>query len=234
MPTDRNSRGALFYILLGAICVVPMALCVLASRNAFDTETCVVYFFIALFVAVAFSDLLLVYNPKGDNPKKDKLAVAFAVLTGISVFGLAAAFFLLFVGGQTWATVLFALFLSLLCHLVPGFLVWQIFVGSQRVSGTFRAGDSQRQDGAFRFWKEGASQDGGAGGSGLDKWIASLDPTKDYYGKHGEFARNDDSWGSSEYIRQFHNADPGCDLSDHFDWQEITDAETDGFLDDDK
>ena len=66
-----------------------------------------------------------------------------------------------------------------------------------------------------------------------EDWLDDYDMTKDYYGKHGEFDKNDDAWGTSEYIRQFHNDDPDMDLSDHFDWQERMDAESDGYLDED-
>ena len=58
------------------------------------------------------------------------------------------------------------------------------------------------------------------------------DMTKDYLGKHGEFDYNDEARRISEDIQQFHNANPDADLSDHYYWEDILNAETDGYLDD--
>jgi len=63
-------------------------------------------------------------------------------------------------------------------------------------------------------------------------WLDDFDMTKDYYGKHGEFDRNDESRRVSEDIQQFHNCHPDADLHDHYYWDDILDAETDGYLDD--
>ena len=57
--------------------------------------------------------------------------------------------------------------------------------------------------------------------------------TFDYYGMHGEFDRNDESRRMSEEIQQFHQAHPDADLSEHFFWDDILDAKTDGYLDED-
>lgn len=53
----------------------------------------------------------------------------------------------------------------------------------------------------------------------------------DYYGMHGEFDLNDESRRISEDIQQFHRSHPDADLSDHYNWEDILDAETDGYLD---
>lgn len=63
-------------------------------------------------------------------------------------------------------------------------------------------------------------------------WLDDFDMTKDYYGKHGEFDTNDESRRASEDIQQFHNCHPDTDLSDHYYWDDVLDAETDGYLDD--
>ena len=55
----------------------------------------------------------------------------------------------------------------------------------------------------------------------------------DFYGKHGEFDLNDESRRVSEDIQQFHRSHPDADLSDHYYWDDILDAETDGYLDED-
>lgn len=58
------------------------------------------------------------------------------------------------------------------------------------------------------------------------------DMTKDYMGKHGEFDYNDEARRISEDIQQFHNANPDADLYEHYYWEDILNAETDGYLDD--
>lgn len=54
----------------------------------------------------------------------------------------------------------------------------------------------------------------------------------DYYGHRGEFDLNDESRRVSEDIQQFHRAHPDADLSDHYYWDDVLDAETDDYLDD--
>lgn len=66
----------------------------------------------------------------------------------------------------------------------------------------------------------------------LEASIDSLEATKDYYGKHGEFDYNDEARRVSEDIQQFHRARPDADLSEHYYWEDILDAKTDGYLDD--
>ena len=46
------------------------------------------------------------------------------------------------------------------------------------------------------------------------------------------FRQYDESRRISEDIQQFHNAHPDSDLTDHYSWEDILDAETDGYLDD--
>ena len=35
-----------------------------------------------------------------------------------------------------------------------------------------------------------------------------------------------------ERMQQFHNANPDADLTDHYYWDDVLNAETDGYLDD--
>ena len=58
----------------------------------------------------------------------------------------------------------------------------------------------------------------------------SHDMTRDYYGKHGEFELNDEALRASEDIRGFHSNYPDTDLSDHYYWEDVLDAETDDFV----
>lgn len=66
----------------------------------------------------------------------------------------------------------------------------------------------------------------------LRNWLNSNPITDNYIGKHGELDRYDESRRISEDIQQFSNSNPGADLSDHYHWEDILDAETDGYLDD--
>ena len=59
------------------------------------------------------------------------------------------------------------------------------------------------------------------------------DMTRDYYGMHGEFDINDESRRVSEDMQGFHDNYPDSDLSDHYYWDDVVDAETDGYLEDD-
>ena len=43
-------------------------------------------------------------------------------------------------------------------------------------------------------------------------------------------AINDEARRASEDIEQFHNAHPDADLSDHYYWDDVLDAETDGYV----
>lgn len=47
------------------------------------------------------------------------------------------------------------------------------------------------------------------------------------------FRQYDESRRISEDIQQFHESHPDADLSDHYSWEDILDAESDGYLDED-
>ncbi len=70
------------------------------------------------------------------------------------------------------------------------------------------------------------------GNSDRSSWSDSFDPTRNYYGKHGEFDSNDESRRVSEDMQQFHANYPEVELTDHYDWHDELEAETDGYLDD--
>lgn len=76
------------------------------------------------------------------------------------------------------------------------------------------------------------SFDSGSSRRKESSWFDDFNPTKDYYGMHGEFDSNDESRRASEDIQGFHKLFPDEDLSDHYYWEDVLDAETDGYLDD--
>lgn len=56
--------------------------------------------------------------------------------------------------------------------------------------------------------------------------------TSNYYGKHGEFDTNDRMRANMEDMEQFHNSSSSFDPYDHgYDWDEISDADNDGYFD---
>ena len=63
-------------------------------------------------------------------------------------------------------------------------------------------------------------------------WLEDFNPTRNYYGRHGEFDRNDENRKECEDIREFHTNYPDVELTDHYDWNDVLEAETDGYLDD--
>ena len=53
-----------------------------------------------------------------------------------------------------------------------------------------------------------------------------------FIGHRGEFDLNDEARRVSEDIQQFHYNHPDADLSDHYYWEDVLDADTDGSLED--
>ena len=52
----------------------------------------------------------------------------------------------------------------------------------------------------------------------------------DYYGHRGEFDLNDESRRVSEDMQQFYGGHRGADKTDHYDWADVLDADTDGYF----
>ena len=87
------------------------------------------------------------------------------------------------------------------------------------------------------FWQMDDGQTkAGSGTWGGRSWLDGVwkggQISDDFYGKHGEFDRNDESRRISEDMQQFRSANPDADLSDHYYWDDVCDAETDGYLED--
>ena len=68
--------------------------------------------------------------------------------------------------------------------------------------------------------------------SWLDRVMRGEDVCSGFHGHRGEFDRNDEAYRVSDDIRQFHRSHPRADLSDHYFWDDVLDAETDGYLED--
>jgi len=59
-----------------------------------------------------------------------------------------------------------------------------------------------------------------------------FDMTKNYYGKHGEFDRNDEERGICEDMYGMHSDNPDADLEYHYGWENKLNYDTDGYSDD--
>ena len=68
-------------------------------------------------------------------------------------------------------------------------------------------------------------------GTAMDLYRSSYeDPDKV---RDDVFRQYDESRRISEDIQQFHNANPKTDLSDHYYWEDVLDAESNEYLEDD-
>ena len=117
------------------------------------------------------------------------------------------------------------LFLSFMMHLLPVALVVELFRGAL-VPVDGRPGNID------------TSIDPSPTGSGLwgrKSWLDDVwkggQISDEYFGHRGEFDLNDEARRVSEDMQQFHNSHPDTDLSDHYYWDDVLDAETDDYLD---
>lgn len=121
------------------------------------------------------------------------------------------------------------LFLSFLLHLFPVGLVFGLT--DEGTAGSLSDSSSWQTD-----YDQSKMTGTGSGSWGGRSWLDGVwkggQISDDFYGKHGEFDRNDESRRVSEDMQQFHSSHPGADLSDHYFWDDTLDAETDGYLDD--
>ncbi len=119
------------------------------------------------------------------------------------------------------------LMLSFLLHYFPVACIVELVrepsTGSLSVDSSWQMDDGQPKAGSG-MW---------GGHSWLDGVWKGGQISDDFYGKHGEFDRNDESRRVSEDMQQFRSANPDADLSDHYYWDDVRDADTDGYLEDD-
>lgn len=230
-----NRRGFWFYFFLALLGVGPVVGCAVAFPDLLDFQYGdAVTLFLPLIASVMFCSILAFFVTHVDEDTKDPLAIPLALMCAISFAGGTAALYHDFYDSEL---PVFTFIVSLVFSLIPnGISAIAIFVllsrGRPRLQKWLKSGSSYSSHSFTSTAKSSGSSSGKpAARKSTGSFFDSIDPTKDYYGKHGEFDKNDDSWGTSEYIRQFRNSDPGVKLSDHFDWQELAEAESDGFLD---
>ena len=202
-----------------------------------------------LFAGVMQSIILLTTRKWKKNPQKWYIA-PLCLLTFVSIlllpFGLAKWDFYLvydsnyntdydfrmnpyfFYGENIW--------LSVTLHFLGPLLPMALIEGLTNDTGaTFRVGSSSCSGSSFTDSYSG----GGNCGSGLWGEVTGLNddcnvgPVSDgFIGHRGEFDLNDEARRVSEDMQQFHYNHPDADLSDHYYWEDVLDADTDGYLED--
>ena len=185
-----------------------------------------------LFAGVIQSYFLFVVSKRWKkNPQKWYITVV-CVLTLASLlllpFGLAKWDFYMKYDSQFEPTYVFKMnplfcyaeniFASMALHLLVPLLPLSIIEALTTKNGSsFETGNSSglRDENNWQddVWKGGQVSD-------------------DFIGHRGEFDLNDEARRVSEDIQQFHNNHPDADLSDHYYWEDVLDADTDGYLED--
>ncbi len=140
---------------------------------------------------------------------------------------------------------------SFLLHFLVPLLPIVVIVGLSTDTGVYTASSSSYSNYSYSDSGYDDSEEdellGAAAATGLyyaarhhhrqsDSWLDNVmrggDISDSFIGHRGEFDRNDEARRISEDIQQFHYAHPDADLSDHYHWEDILDADTDGYLDD--
>lgn len=129
--------------------------------------------------------------------------------------------------------------LSFLAHMIPGIMLLHLaHPGNHPADQPSTRKVKPWDTGRMADWQEAerkARRSSGLGYTGWDSWVEDLwnggGVSGDYYGHRGEFDLNDEARRVSEDMQQFHNNHRDADLSDHYYWEDVLDAETDDYLD---
>ena len=234
--TRHNGYGFFYTSVIVGFCMLPFVVhFVIMGDKWMDEEGGWWSVFLPLWIMVFIAAFAKGAADDKTPVKDDVLFVLLIILTAISFVG-GTIMMMVFnnnVAGLDYGlgSFLVSILIAGVAHSFPAFLLYKTY--------EFKTGDGYSDKLYYDYSLEEKKmkddhdeEDNTKDNKGHD-FFADYDMTKDYYGKHGEFDKNDDSWGTSEYIRQFHNDNPDLDLSDHFDWQERAEAESDGFLEDD-
>ena len=230
-------HSAAFYLVLALLWLWP-AIVVLALFHWSEPMVATRLLYKSTWVLFAGSMQSLFACLASDRPKNtwDPLLFVF-------IFLLAASLFLLPFGLMKWewyniypdirifelshtADYVDNLTLSMLLHIFPSYLLYELIFGI----GVAPEIDLKSND----YPKMNTPS--GSGTWGEKTWLDDVwktDKSPWLYGKHGEFDRNDESRRASEDIQQFHGSHKDADLTDQYFWDDILDADTDGYLDSD-
>ena len=236
MSNGDNSLGCFFKGVVIALIVLPFVVHfgLLADMWA-EKEGGAISLFLPFWISVSIGVVAKCVTGDSTPVKEDTLFQALVALTIISFIGSTAMLTVfsddLFGLDEGFGRFALAFMVALMGHILPASLL----IVSYKVKKDTKNGSSalphyyHSRDYDYEEEDEEAEEEPDEYDD-THNWMDDYDMTKDYYGKHGEFDKNDDSWGSSDYVRQFKNNDPDVDLDDHFDWQEQLDAESDGFM----
>lgn len=123
------------------------------------------------------------------------------------------------------------LFLSFFLHLLP----FAFSLGFVTDSGPVGFVGSDYRP-TYKDWDDSVSRDSGGGFMSGKSWLDDVwnggQVSDSFYGHHGEFDLNDEARRVSEDMQQFRSNHRDADLSDHYYWDDVLDADTDGYLDD--
>ena len=129
------------------------------------------------------------------------------------------------------------IWLSLALHFLIPMVLVTIYLGlSNNPGSSFGTDYSSYSDSSFSDGSSGGSRRG-SGLWGEKTWLDDVwkggSVSDDFIGHRGEFDLNDEARRVSEDMQQFHYNHPEADLSDHYYWEDVLDADTDGYLEDD-
>lgn len=229
----QQGPGRGFWIALGAVWVVPLVVLLATFRWRLPAAGMRLLYKSTwvLFAGVLLSWVLLPFLLEKMPKRRRWMPIA-----GLAALSL-ASFFLLPYGIHPWEYRGYftsrtfgpeigwdyadGLFVSMFLHFIPVGLVGLVdgwFSGAPE-PGRGRAAERSGGVPRKRTWLD-------------DVWKGGQ-LSDDFYGRRGEFDRNDESRRISEDIQQFRSANPDADLSDHYYWDDLRDAETDDYLEDD-
>ena len=223
-PKLSKRLGPGFYVLLAAMWLWPLVVLLATFRwhNPSVGLRLLCKSTWVLFAGVCQSWLMWMWQADKRGVTKDKWLW---ILISVSV----ASLFLLPFGLGTWEwsyhnfglsrnwTYSGNLFLSFLLHILPVGIFVELLNGSASDGGLV---DYQTPDASCPAGEEGW----------MDRVWTGEGISDDFYGNHGEFDVKDEARRVSEDMQQFHSAHPNADVSDHYYWDDVLDAETDDYL----
>lgn len=238
-----GKRPWCFYLLLLILVLVPL-LCVFIFYG-FDAKTLLGRFPVGLAISSLFADIVLMVSNKRHNigirDWWSKAGVAYAILVATAYPILHSACAMgEFTGpyDREWLGIdpfdwwEFYIIIALVVYISSFYAIHFIF--AKIAGGEYDKGPKSVRVSLPSDYGDSYIDDSPSYTDPVEPYMSIMDYPEisdDYYGKHGEFDINDESRRVSEDIQQFHRSHPDADLSDHYYWDDILDAETDGYLD---
>jgi len=239
---EKQSKNKLFKILLAITCIWPVILLLVEHpwNNIYGGYSKSLFPWIAwLITLIDFQAcfLLAIFRRSKEEYKgfwhefRDPYRLTFSILFLVSFF-LGPFWIKEYTNDyiDNWAVYLLYLFFSFALHFIPlSALAISLRIPEWLETGSSSSGGYYYSDYSSGYDSyEDPDYDATEGGS----WLDDMSMTRNYYGMHGEFDRYDEARRISEDMQQFHSVNPDADLLEHYNWEDVLDAETDGYLDD--